>query len=450
MLRSLLRSTPFRLMAALTITFFAFVCLAGFIALLLVRADLAARMEQQLQQTFAVIAQSYGEDDLTDLADLVASNASANPSVQRVFMLRNADGQILAGNIAVAPLLPAGWATVTADQIGLTGSRQNYRVLVGDIGEYSLLVGASYAEPDAVGTVVFDSLAVAGALFFTVVVSAGIGIAARGQRRIDSIAQTMKRIGRGELEARIPLTHNRDDIDELSVQVNQALDRLSALVEGMRHVSVNIAHDLKTPLNRLTFTLMTAAGTAEKGHSVLALVTQAQDEVGQINTTFDALLRIAQIEAGARRARFKPVSIAAVLENLYEAYAEVAGESSQELVLKSETLPLINGDQDLLTQLFANLIENAIRHCPNGTRIVIETLRSSKQIIVSVSDNGPGIPLKAYGKVFERLYRLEESRSTSGSGLGLSLVKAIVDLHSAEIVVSDNAPGTKMTVIFNV
>ncbi|MDB5587139.1 MAG: integral rane sensor signal transduction histidine kinase [Devosia sp.] len=448
MLKALYRSTPFRLMALLSMAFLAFLGLAGFIAFGLIRAELDARLTQQLEQTFSIIAQSYGENDLTDLVDLVRSNAAANPALERVFLLRGPASEVLGGNITTAPTA-TGWSVTTAAQLGLTADDEMYRIYSGAVGGNTLVVGASFDETEAVGSIVLNSLGMAGVLFVILVVIAGILIATRGQRRMDRIANTMALVGRGELAARIPVQRNRDDLDDLSTQINHALERLAGLVEGMRQVSVDIAHDLKTPLNRLSFTVQNAIESEEAGQSVATLLQQAQEETRQINMTFEALLRIAQIESGARRARFKDLAVAPILQTLFEAYADVAEENGQTLTIAVEPLPDIHGDKDLLTQLFANLIENAIRHCPPGTTIAMSADATNGQVFeVSVRDNGSGIPDAERDKVFQRLYRLDKSRSTPGHGLGLSLVKAIAELHGATIMLADNRPGLCVRVKF--
>ncbi|MDV3251973.1 HAMP domain-containing histidine kinase [Devosia sp. BK] len=447
MLRALYRSTAIRLIAPLGLAFMVFLLLAGLAAFLLTQAELNDRMRQQLEQTFAVITQSYAESDLTDLTELVRSHAAANPHEERVFLLRSGGGQKLAGNIDQAPG-DTGWAVVPGSALGLDAD-DSYQIYSGLVANNTLVVGASFEENDAVGAIVRNSLGVAGIAFILLIVMVGLVIAIRGQRRIDGIAATMDRVGRGDLASRIPLRGNHDDLDDLSAQINQALDRLAGLVEGMRQVSVDIAHDLKTPLNRLSFIVQNAIDDDEAGKPVADLLQQAQEESHQINTTFDALLRIAQIESGARRARFKAMSIQPVLETLYDAYEEVAQEHGQTLVFVGTPLPTIVGDRDLLTQLFANLIENAIRHCPPGTQITLAAASGPDQVFsVIVSDTGPGIPETERERVFQRLYRLDKSRSTPGHGLGLSLVKAIADLHGASIAVEDNKPGLCITVRF--
>jgi signal transduction histidine kinase len=451
MLKSLYRSTPFRLMALLSMAFLIFLGLAGFIAFRLIRAELDVRLQQQLEQTFSVIAQSYGENDLTDLVDLVASNAAANPAQERIFLLRGPAGDMLGGNITTAPTA-AGWSVATAAQLGLAADDEQYRIYSGPVGDNTLIVGASFAETDAVGEIVLSSLGMAGLFFVILVILAAALIATRGQRRMDRIANTMALIGRGELAARIPVRRNRDDLDDLSTQINHALERLGGLVEGMRQVSVDIAHDLKTPLNRLSFTVQNAIESEEEGQPVATLLQQAQEETRQINMTFEALLRIAQIESGARRARFKEVAVGPILQNLFEAYADVVEENHQTLTIAVGPMPEIHGDKDLLTQLFANLIENAIRHCPPNTTIAMSAGTSGTSgehgFEVGICDNGPGIPDAERDKVFQRLYRLDKSRSTPGHGLGLSLVKAIAELHGATITLADNKPGLCVRVRF--
>ena len=259
----------------------------------------------------------------------------------------------------------------------------------------------------------------------------------------------MLRVGQGELRARIPLGRRGDDFDQLSRRVNAALDRLSALVESIHAVSVNIAHDLKTPLNRLAITVEMAIVADARGVSVGEHLVQAEGEIQQINSTFDALLRIAQIEAGARRERFVTLNLKEVLESIADAYGDVADERGQCLTVSySDDLPPIEGDRELLIQLSANLVENSMRHCPTGTNIGVRAARVGDRVVPTFADDGPGIPPDEHEKVFERLYRVDKSRTTSGSGLGLSLVRAVSDLHGASVALSNRDPGLLIAVAF--
>ncbi len=448
MRNGLFRSTPFRLALSFGAAFVLALVVAGFVAFALIRNELATRTDQSLTDTFNVIAQAYGDSDQADLIDSVASHARATLNHDRVYALAVA-GRTVAGNVAAFPAA-SGRMTVTAAALGLGDAPGvQYRVLVGAVEDARLLVGESSVESAAIARIALTSLAWAVAAIVLLVVATGVVIALRAQRRLDGIAATMQRVGHGELGARIPIGRRDDDIDMLARQVNAALDRLGGLVEGMRQVSVNIAHDLKTPLNRLAITVEGATRATRDGRPTAELLGQAADEIRQINTTFDALLRIAQIEAGARRARFVRVDMGKLLDRVGDAYVDVAEERTQRLVIRrDDNLPGVEGDADLLTQLCANLIENSMRHAPAGTQIGIAAASAGGRLVVTFSDDGPGIPEAERGKVLERLYRVEKSRTTPGSGLGLSLVKAIADLHGAEIAVGDNAPGLLVSVSF--
>ena len=234
------------------------------------------------------------------------------------------------------------------------------------------------------------------------------------------------------------------------MQVNAALERLANLFESMRQVSVDIAHDLKTPLNQLKLVIEDATERQRRGEDVATQLADAKLESDQINTTFDALLRIAQIESGARRARFARLNLAEIVADISEIYTDVADDENKSLTARAAPdLPAILGDRELLIQLFSNLVENAIRHTPSGTEIAIGVDAGVPGLVAAwVADDGPGIPAGEREKVLRRLYRLEQSRTSPGSGLGLSLVRAISDLHGAALDLDDNDPGLRVTVKF--
>ncbi|MEY9165440.1 signal transduction histidine kinase [Sinorhizobium fredii] len=189
---------------------------------------------------------------------------------------------------------------------------------------------------------------------------------------------------------------------------------------------------------------------AERNEDVQDCLVEACEESDRINSTFQALLRISQIEAGARKTRFKPVDLFDVMKSVAEIYRSVAEDSEQELEFTSEVKPpcLIEGDRELLTQLFVNLVENAITHCPPKTLIRMTLTQDDGSLRATVADDGPGIPAGERELVFRRLYRLDKSRTTPGSGLGLTLVKAIADLHSASVVLEGRQPGLQAAIHF--
>jgi len=444
----LLRSTPLRVTLMLAAVFLVALTLAAFTANELVARELAARVDRSLTDSFAVISQSYGDGDIADLTASVDSHARAADGHNQLFRLSDRAGKVLAGNLGPVSISP-GWSSPSAAALGLDRPL-TFRLFSGKVGDDQLVVGASSEQMDAIVRVTASAFGWSAAVFGSLILLAGIVVAVQAQRRLDGIAGTMRRIGLGELDARIPASGRRDDIAALSNQVNAALDRLAALVEGMRQVSVDIAHDLKTPLNRLGIMIESAIETARAGADPSEILAQAQQEAGQINATFEALLRIAQIEAGARRARFAPLRIEEIAEAIVDIYGEVAVERGQSLQLDVSPLGIeaVRGDRELLTQLVANLVENAINHGGDGITVTLTVTPASEGVLLIVSDNGHGIPLEEREKVFRRLYRLDKSRATPGSGLGLSLVKAIVDLHGGTISLEDNQPGLKAMLRF--
>src|SRR5262245_12622497 len=260
-------------------------------------------------------------------------------------------------------------------------------------------------------------------------------------QRLREIAQTTRAIVEGRLDRRIPAGGCRDDLDRLTLDINRMLDRIQDLMQSLRQVSSDIAHDLRTPISRLRQGLDALQRIPGSAAETRAAVESALNEVDTIIDTFDALLRIAQIEGGARRANFRVVDASAVLENLTAVYASVAEDRGHLFEVDIENGCLLRGDRDLLTQLFANLSENAMTHVPPSSAITVSLRRSAKEFRCIVADEGPGIPKEEHDKVFRRLYRLERSRTTPGSGLGLSLVAAIADLHGARVKLDDNRPG---------
>lgn len=444
----LLRSTPFRLALTFAFLFVLAFVLSGAIVYQMMSADLAERLDDTIKETYAVVAATYADNDLKELVETVGSHSMRSLKKEQLFSLTDATGNRLAGNFTAAGL-PDGFSMFDAEMPGVPPGAE-YRAYSGSIGGNTLTVAFSLSETEELEEVVLMSFGWGTLIITGLAVAGGALLASRVQRRLDGIAATMVDVSHGRLDTRIPLTGNGDDIDIVSNQVNAALDRLSALVEGMKQVSANIAHDLKTPLNRLQMILDTASEKNQSGQKIAAELAEAYAESLQINETFDALLRIAQIEAGARRARFTDVDLGEVLQTIAEIYTDVAEDDGKSLSLaqRQETAELIHGDRELLTQMFANLVENALRHCPSGTSIKLSVTRQGERVVASVADNGPGIPPDEREKVFQRLYRLDHSRSTPGSGLGLSLVRAIAELHGASITLDDCRPGLAVVVSF--
>jgi len=372
----------------------------------------------------------------------------ASSSRQRVAALFNADGSLQFGEPGLSPFI--GWREIPAENVGLQEEPQFrsemvlcYGRLVGDrtlvIGEGMDIVEDSR---EALTSALLSSLA-----FVVLAGFAGAAVIAwRVDRRLGRTEVALTAYASGELSRRLPVTGSGDELDRVSQSVNTVLDRLSALMETTRQITIDAAHDLKTPMTRLLHRLAEAEDVP--ADTATAVLRAAKADAEQIIMTFDALLRIAEIEAGARRARFDLVDLSDVLETVADAYGPEVTQAGQ--VLETTIVPQlsITGDRELLTQAFANLVENAIRHAGDGTMISLMAVRAHSAIEVRVSDTGPGVPEADRERILSRFVRLEESRSTPGTGLGLTLVKAIADLHDAHIDLGDNEPGLRVTIAF--
>lgn len=280
------------------------------------------------------------------------------------------------------------------------------------------------------------------------VLGGGALMSASVLRRIEAVSQTSRDIVAGDLQRRIPLNGSGDEFDHLAASLNAMLDRIGVLMEGLRQVSTDIAHDLRTPLTRLRQRLELAQQRPLDAAALHATLGATLNDVDAILQTFGALLRIAQIESGARKASFRAVDLSELLRTVAEIYQSAVEEKSQTL---SEDIPAnlcVHGDRELLTQLFANLVENATRHCDAGARIELAARLTPASIDVIVADNGPGIPAGMREKVLQRFVRLDASRTTPGNGLGLALAHAVAMLHDADLVLGDNAPGLRICVHF--
>jgi signal transduction histidine kinase len=226
------------------------------------------------------------------------------------------------------------------------------------------------------------------------------------------------------------------------------LDRIAGLMENLRQVSNDIAHDLRTPLSRLRQDLEEAQKRDLTAADLKRVIESAVTEADVLLETFSALLRIAQIEAGARRSAFRPVDLSEVMRTVADAYAPAIEESGRALRTEIADGVQVDGDRGLLSQLFVNLVENALHHTPAGTAITLRLTPRPVGAVAEVADSGSGIPVDERARVFRRFYRLERSRTTPGSGLGLSTVAAIVELHHAAIELLDSEPGLRVVIRF--
>ncbi len=376
------------------------------------------------------------------LRDVVTDLIGRSPDY--FYLLQDSGGRVLAGNLpATTPLTGVRQWPGPRHRRDPFGGIRGRGITVAE-GAF-LFVGLSTVQLHEVEALAFHAFLWGLGLALLLSLAAGAAMSLSVLGRIESVSRTAREIMGGDLSRRIPARGTADEFDHLAASLNAMLDRIQTLMEGLRQVSNDIAHDLRTPLTRLRQRLeLSQHGSAE--HVPSPVIPETLRDIDSILETFGALLRIAQVETGARKAGFAPVDLEAILRDVIEIYQPALEERGQALAVHIEPPLATVGDRELLTQLFANLLDNASRHSPPKARIGIAAALRDDQVRVQVTDDGRGIPAEFREKVLQRFFRLETSRSTPGSGLGLSLAVAIAKLHGADLELSSNAPGLKVTV----
>jgi signal transduction histidine kinase len=266
--------------------------------------------------------------------------------------------------------------------------------------------------------------------------------------RIDTLVDTARAIGAGRLNQRIPLSGRNDEFDDLAGQLNGMLGRIEELMAGLRQVTDNIAHDLRSPLSRVRNLLDVTLLEAREPSEYRSAIERATAELEEIIRTFNALLEIAQTEVGSFRGEWTSVDLSALAEELGELYRDTAEEQGKVLALEIQPGLSVTGNRHLLAQALGNLLDNAIKFTPAGEGVRLQAAEDAERLRLLVSDRGPGIPYGERKRVLQRFVRLDAARSTPGSGLGLSLVAAVARLHGATLTLGDAFPGLTVTLDF--
>ncbi|MGI2261182.1 sensor histidine kinase [Shewanella sp. GXUN23E] len=315
------------------------------------------------------------------------------------------------------------------------------------VGQTTPKIDDDPIDDDDILAIMASGFVLSGVLVAMLTIAIVVVMSRASGRRIQRIEQVLAEVAEGNLAARTGEQYKFNDLARIAVAVDEMLSRLQGSVAAMSDISVNIAHELKTPITRLQHNLMNLQDEAERAgatHSEAFTqeLQQALNDSGRLASIFDALLRISQIESGARRSRFTQTDLSAVVATVADIYTDVADDAGMQLSVSKPATPLmLQGDRELLIQLLANLVENALRYCPQGSRISLSCEARGDGICLQVADNGPGIEDVQKERVFERLYRVDKSRTDGGLGVGLALVKAIVGLHHGQISLHDNHPG---------
>jgi signal transduction histidine kinase len=412
-------------------------------------------MEQQTMETINAEVQGLSEQyrhlGLVGLVGVINQRIARDPSGRSIYLLTDSRFKPLVGNLEEWPR--EGTSTDTWFQFALSDNPAEHRTALARrftlVGDFHMLVGRDVSEKNAIQQKIIESLGWGLAMTIVLGLLGGVLMSRSILGRIDLINRTSREIMRGDLARRMPLNDTSDEFDQLAQNLNAMLDQIEQLMAGIRQVSDNIAHDLRTPLNRLRTRIEVTLLEKPDLSSYREALEQTIVEADELIKTFNALLTIAQAEAGSSRGDFQEVDLVTLAGDVAELYEPLAEEKGVEFDIHLLPAPPVLGNRHLLAQALANLLDNSIKHTPPGGRVALKLRTERGSPMISVSDNGPGIPKEERDKVLERFYRLEMSRCTPGSGLGLSLVSAVTKLHKANLELRDNLPGLEVLLVFS-
>ncbi len=454
-LGKVVRTTAFKLSAIYIAVFTIFA--VAFVVYISYATD--ELLTQQLRQTIAAdlsgLADQARSGGLAALVDAIEAR-SRQPGAS-LYLITDASKHPLAGNVSDVPqslLDQASSNPIIVSYKRYPGERADHFALVQLVnlpGGYHMLVGRDIGEREQFRHIVAQALAWALALMIGLAALSWVFVSRRVLKRIDSLSASGRKIMSGDLSGRLEVTGSGDEFDRLADSLNAMLERIEHLLYGLKDVSDNIAHDLKTPLTRLRNRVEAALGgpvDSAKYRSALEATIEESDNLIQ---TFNALLMIARIEAGSPDGAMIELDSREIVQDVADLYEPVAEEAGVELTVAAPESVTFRGSRELLGQALANLIDNAIKYgerCAEDgpPQITMSAARDGDSVVFSVADNGPGIPEGDRERVLQRFVRLEESRSQPGSGLGLSLVAAVARLHHGTLELGDGKPGLVVTI----
>jgi signal transduction histidine kinase len=464
-LGKLLRTTAFQLTLVYLLIFILFAAsLLGYFALN-TRRLITEQITTTVNTEISGLSEQYAQGGIRRL--VIAVDLRSRRPGSSLYLVTTPTGEGLAGNVgSLEPgvLDHPGWLETNYRRLDAPEG-SDHRALVQVVqlpGGFHLLVGRDLEERERLFGIVANAGQWSIALVIVLGLIGGFFVSGRVLKRIDAMSGTAQSIMRGDLTGRLQIAGTGDELDRLAENVNAMLERIEALMKGLKEVSDNIAHDLKTPLTRLRNRCeqVLRNPTGEAGYRAALETTIAESD--DLIRTFDALLMIARAESGQARDNMTEFDAAQIARDVGELYEPLAEEKGLELKVEAPTEAPVRGNRELVSQALANLIDNAIKYAaPNGkadsmangvannvvdgapAEIVVAAGKEGERIALSVSDHGPGIPEADRGRVVERFVRLEQSRSAPGSGLGLSLASAVARLHGGELKLEDNHPGLR-------
>jgi signal transduction histidine kinase len=406
-----------------------------------------SRSDHELTTELAILQKAYAIAGRSGLITTIAQRLADQRFEGGAYLLADSSFVPLAGNLADWP--PAmkgssGWSNFSARE-GRPMLRSTFATLPD--GSH-LLVGKDIDDLDEFAAKIKAAVAMCIVLILVLAGVASVSVTRRTVGRIEAINATSRAIMQSGLGQRIPLRATRDEWDELAANLNSMLDRIEALMREVKQVTDNVAHDLRTPLARMRGRLEKAYNKQRDGDRDQSLIGDTMADLENVLRMFSSLTRISQIEAYDRTAAFRSVNLVEIASEVVELFDAAAEEKGRHLKVVGDPRVLATGDRDLLFDAVANLVDNAIKYGGDAGQVTVEVKESDGGAVISVADDGPGIPVDECQHVFKRFYRLEQSRGTPGNGLGLSLVAAVARLHGVRIAMVDNVPGLKFQLLF--
>jgi signal transduction histidine kinase len=404
----------------------------------------SSRSDHAVAAEYAILQKAYergGRDGLIATID----RRVADKDFDGVYLLCDVSFAPIVGDLAAWPSAlrgAQGWGDFETTKTAADARGSSLRAMFTTFPDGSHLLVAKNAD-DLNQFAMRIGLALAGCILLILVLAAvaSIFVTRRTVGRIEAINATSRDIMERGLDRRIPLRGTRDEWDQLAENLNLMLDRIEALMREIKQVTDNVAHDLRTPLTRMRGRLEKAADKLREPDYDQILISDMIADLDDVLRIFSSLMRISQIEAGARTAAFRTLNLAEIGREMVELFDAAAEDKGLHLVIFGDEQAFVTGDRDLLFEAMANLVDNAIKHSRKGGRVAVTIAACDNGGIVAVADDGPGIPAGEFQHVFKRFYRLERSRCSPGHGLGLSLVAAVAQLHNASIEMDDNGPG---------
>jgi signal transduction histidine kinase len=414
--------------------------LLGVIIFAVMHIAFTRQLDSMVSDEAQTLRDEYVRGGDGELAEAIAVRESSSSPTRMLYAVFAANGERIHGELRARRPLPGLHPILFNDPVE---GADTARAMVIDLSPSERLAVA--ADSDWVETIERIIIVIFTVAFAASVVAGFGGAMILGsylQRRLHSISNSAEAIIGGDIRRRMPIGPRNDEFDQLASTLNRMLDRIEGLLDNLRQVSSDIAHDLRTPLARLRNRLENGLQEEPAAEPIIA---EAIGQLDDVLSLFGAILRVAEVESGETRRFFAPIDVTALLTELAESFAPAFEDQGRTFLWSIEPNLAVDGDRDLLAQAMVNLLENAQRHAPGDSTVRLTATADGSRVRMQVADNGPGVPKADLGRITKRFARLESSRHTAGHGLGLSLASAVAKLHGGQLVLRNLAPGLSAT-----